>query len=153
MLKDDLRITEPCHADWNAMKRGEKSRFCGDCKKAVHDLSKLTRGEAKALLATPPTEGLCVRYLHDDLGHVAFVDTFRDRPVPVTSLLRKVAKSAATAALLAFPLSLTACMGAMQSPPPRAVPTPAQEVVDVGNAPAASSSAEAASDGGVPLAK
>lgn len=129
MHKDALPIAEPCHADWNAMKRGDTSRFCGDCKKSVHDLSKLSASRAAALFAAPATEGLCVRYLYDELGHVVFADTFRDRPVPVVALLRKTAKAAAAAALLALPLSLTACMGAMQRPMPVA-PPPAAPATD-----------------------
>ena len=127
MHKTDLPIAAPCHAEWNAMKRGDKSRFCGECKKTVHDLTKLTRHEAKALLASLEwsggDEGLCVRYLHDELGHVAFVDTFRDRSVPPSALLRKVAKVAVATALLAVPMSLTACMGAMERPSPPVAPS------------------------------
>jgi len=125
MHKDELRIQEPCNVDWNAMKRGDKSRFCGECKKTVHDLSRLDAREAEALLSAPASEGLCVRYLHDALGHVVFADTFRDRPIPAFALLRKTAKAAAAAAMLVLPLSLTACMGARAMPPPPATPEPA----------------------------
>lgn len=170
MNKDDLRIAEPCHADWNAMKRGDKSRFCGDCKKVVHDLSKLTRAEAAKLLATQATPrsradgpSLCVRALHDELGQVAFLDSFHlsrpaDAPVPVASLLRKTAKRVATAALLAFPLSLTACMGAMQPPPPPPPPPPPTapaplETVDAGAPMGSAVAPSEASKPALPLAK
>lgn len=157
MHKTDLPIAAPCHADWNAMKRGDKSRFCGECKKVVHDLTQLTRHEAKALLASSCDEAPCVRYLHDELGHVAFVDTFRDRPVPASALLRKVAKAAAATALLAVPMSLTACMGAMQRPPsppvePSTIATDTMQR-DAGAPPPTASSAAPAEKPVSPLAK
>jgi hypothetical protein len=34
----------------------------------VHDLSTMTSVEARSLLASPPTEGLFVRYLYDTHG-------------------------------------------------------------------------------------
>lgn len=157
MHKDELRIDSPCSADWNAMKAGDVSRFCGDCKKTVHDLSSLDRAAARALLSAPPTEGLCVRYLYDELGHVVFADTFRDRPLPVRALLRKTARAIGGAALLALPLSLTACMGAAQRMPAyEPVPAPVQEV-DAGPpappAPSASAPAIEATDAGAPAPK
>lgn len=123
MHKDDLPIAEPCHVDFDAMIRGEKSRFCGACKKHVHELTKLTESEARVLLTTPSAEGLCVRYVHDDLGHVVFRDTFRERPIPASSLVR--AKRVLQTALVALPLSLTACMGAAQRPALMGEPVPA----------------------------
>ncbi|HRG96141.1 MAG TPA: hypothetical protein PLR99_07835 [Polyangiaceae bacterium] len=115
MQKDTLRIAEPCQADWSAMTAGDRSRFCGACKKHVHELVKLSEAEARELLARPSAEGLCVRAVHDELGHVLFRDTF-PRPVPAAALVR--AKRVLQTALLAVPLSLTACMGAAPRPEP-----------------------------------
>lgn len=115
MHKDSLPIAKPCHVDFDAMTRGDKSRFCGACKKHVHELTKLTESEARTLLAAPSAEGLCVRYVHDDLGHVVFRDSFRDRPIPASTLIR--AKRVLQTALVALPLSLTACMGGAQPRP------------------------------------
>lgn len=123
MHKDTLRIAEPCQADWSAMTAGDRSRFCGACRKHVHELARLSVAEALELLATPSAEGLCVRAVHDDLGHVLFRDTF-PRPLPAAALVR--AKRVLQTALLALPLSLTACMGAAPQPlmgAPMAIPT------------------------------
>jgi hypothetical protein len=118
MKNQDVAVESPCNANWSAMQRGDKSRFCGDCKKTVHDLTSMSKAEASALLAAPATEELCVRYLHDEMGHLVFVDTFRDRPIPLVALLRKRAGQAVAVAALG--MSLTACMGAMR--PPKVVP-------------------------------
>lgn len=123
MHKDSLPIAKPCHVDFDAMTRGDKSRFCGACKKQVHELTKLTESEARTLLAAPSAEGLCVRYVHDDLGHVVFRDSFRDRPIPASTLVR--AKRVLQTALVALPLSLTACMGGAQRPALMGEPAPA----------------------------
>lgn len=113
------------------MQRGDKSRFCGDCKKTVHDLASMSKAEASVLLAAPATEELCVRYLHDEMGHLVFVDTFRDRPIPLVALLRKRASQAVAVAALG--MSLTACMGAMR--PPKVVPPTKPAPVEPGPAP------------------
>lgn len=114
MKNQDVAVESPCNANWSAMQRGDKSRFCSDCKKTVHDLTSMSQAEASTLLAAPATEELCVRYLHDELGHLVFVDTFRDRPIPLVALLRKRAGQAVAVAALG--MSLTACMGARQYP-------------------------------------
>ncbi len=89
------------------MKPGDRKRFCGECRKHVHDLSSMTRHEAREVLQSRPTEGLCVRYLYDAHGDVVF----RGAPMPASFLSR--AKRIAAAA--ALPMSLAACSGA---PPP-----------------------------------
>lgn len=71
MHKDDLPISEPCGADWSAMRaapeEGRGARHCEHCDKAVHDLSDLTEREAEALLrsGTP-----CVRYAATPDGEI-----------------------------------------------------------------------------------
>ncbi len=104
MKTSDIPIATPCGQDWTSMSPREKSRFCGECKKVVHDLRSMKEKDAKKLLSTPATEGLCVRYMYDEQGNVWFQDTMFMR---TEGLLRNVA---ATAALAAAPF-LTACMG------------------------------------------
>lgn len=66
----------------------------------------MTESEARVMLASPPTEGLCVRYIHDTTGEIVFR---RDDVIPVGKLVRRAAVLALAAAL---PLSTAACMGA-----------------------------------------
>ena len=70
MKKTELPIASPCNADWSTMDPRDKARFCGECKKLVHDLSSLRETDAKRLLASRG-EGLCVRYLQT--RYLAFV--------------------------------------------------------------------------------
>jgi hypothetical protein len=90
------------------MKPSDNKRFCDACKKHVHDLSAMTEEDARAALATPPAEGLCVRYLYDAHGAIVF----RGAPMAPSMLVR--ARRFAAAAL---PLALAACTGSMGEAP------------------------------------
>lgn len=117
----EVAIGSPCHVDWASMtKREAAKRFCDACKKHVHDLSAMTENEARALLASPATEGLCVRTFTDARGELVF------RPdVPVSRLFKSPTSKAALRAMMVLaPMSLTACMGAMEMPPRPPPPTP-----------------------------
>jgi hypothetical protein len=115
MRREDLPLSFACDADWDTMTPAGKKKFCAECKKHVHDLSRMTEEEARALLATPALEGLCIRYVYDAEGKVAF-----EAPLPASSLLRKAKRFVAGAAALALPMSLNACMGAYAGPPAKA---------------------------------
>ena len=86
-----------------------KKRFCAECKKHVHDLSKMSKREARALLEGEATEGLCIRYLYDARGDVVFAD---DAKLVAASALNRAKRFVTAAVALAMPISLTACMGA-----------------------------------------
>jgi len=72
MNRIDLPIAIPCEADWTTMTLADRGRFCGACGKVVSELERMTESEARVLLASPPTVGLCVRYLHDERGEIKF---------------------------------------------------------------------------------
>ncbi|HEX8792760.1 MAG TPA: hypothetical protein VF765_17565 [Polyangiaceae bacterium] len=106
MNRSDIPIASPCHADWSTMSLADRGRFCGACRKVVRELRQMTENEARALLASPPTEGLCVRYVHDATGEILFR---RDDVIPAGKLLRR---TAAVVALAVLPMGTVACMGA-----------------------------------------
>jgi hypothetical protein len=114
MRTTDIPIASPCGADWRTMKPSDTKRFCDSCKKHVHDLSAMTAGDARALLASPPTEGLCVRYLYDAHGDIAF----RGAPLP-PSMLSRAKRVARVAAGVALPVALAACSSAVNEEPPQ----------------------------------
>jgi hypothetical protein len=109
MNRTELPIASPCTADWTAMTLADRGRFCGQCDKVVRELAQLTEVEARALLAAPSTEGLCVRYVHDATGEIVF----RRDVVPVTRLVRRAAAVVLAAATLPF---VAGCMGALPRP-------------------------------------
>jgi hypothetical protein len=115
MNRTQLPIESPCTVDWTQMTLADRGRFCGECKKVVRELAQLTEAEARALLASPPTEGLCVRYVHDATGEILF----RRDVVPLGRLARAKRAAAVALAAASLPVAVAGCMGA----PPPAVPT------------------------------
>lgn len=111
MHAKDVRLASPCTLDWQKMTKVEGGRFCGDCKKVVRDLSSMREDEARALLAQPPSEGLCVRYLYDKHGRVFFAGDAKSGLLPASLLSR--AKRAAAIASLAAPLAACSFPDAM----------------------------------------
>lgn len=62
-----LHIQKPCSADWNEMSGDEAKRYCGHCRKNVHNLSELPAEEAEKLRGCG---SVCVRYKSDNLGRI-----------------------------------------------------------------------------------
>jgi hypothetical protein len=134
MKNSELVIAAPCNADWSTMTLADRGRFCGACKKVVRELTQLTEREARALLAAPEAEGLCVRYVHDHTGEIVF----KREMVPVSALTR-MKRAAAVLAAASLPLGLTGCMGAAMPPPvmgAAAPEPPANTVALMGEPPA-----------------
>jgi hypothetical protein len=105
MKASELGIQTPCTLDWTKMTPAEGGRFCGDCKKVVRDLSKMTEAEARALVAKERYDGLCVQALVDRDGNVFFGG---DKLVSA-SLLSRAKRAAMAAAAIALPLAMNAC--------------------------------------------
>jgi hypothetical protein len=153
MRRDDAPIATPCGADWTAMSPRGKARLCGQCDKLVHDLSAMTERDARALLKTRPTEGLCVRYLHDATGEIWF-GARAERVVPASRLVRRGAAAMSAAALVLVPALTEACGGAAPDKNPYNYPTEADDggmAVSFGSdrrtaQPTLSAGAEAAAD-------
>jgi hypothetical protein len=124
MNRTDLTIASPCTVDWTTMTLADRGRFCGECKKVVRELAQLTEAEARALLVSPPTEGLCVRYVHDATGEIVF----RPDVVPVARLTRVRRAAAVMLAAASLPLAVAGCMGAAPPMPPK--PPPPASTVD-----------------------
>jgi hypothetical protein len=68
-----IDIATPCPADWDAMRGGDRVRFCGHCSLNVYNLSAMPRGEAERLVRE--TEGrVCVRLYRRADGTVVTAD-------------------------------------------------------------------------------
>jgi hypothetical protein len=140
-----MRITEvpiasPCGVDWRTMKPSDTKRFCDACKKHVHDLSAMTLRDARALLASPPTEGLCVRYMYD--AHREIV--FRGACLPPSMLVKAKRFARAAVGAATFPIALAACSSPMQEEVHTTMGIVACPLPPPSASPSASSSASAA---------
>lgn len=89
-----LPITGPCPVDFDrsTFDAGAARRFCDHCQKSVHNLSAMSRDEAKSFLRENAGKKLCVTYRHDKSGAIAFKkvapSTTPADIVPAASLVR-----------------------------------------------------------------
>jgi hypothetical protein len=125
----DVDIPEPCHADWDAMRPADRGRFCGQCRKKVHDLSAMSERDAGRLLArVADGEDLCVSYLSTADGVIAFSPAV----VPLSRLRRLLPVAglalAAAACTPTEPQSLTSTV-AVTVPVPETEATAEADVV------------------------
>ena len=70
---ENIRISSPCHAAWDAMAGDERARHCHTCDKQVFDLSTLTRVQAEALIVEKAGD-LCARYYQRPDGTILLAD-------------------------------------------------------------------------------
>ena len=66
---DQIQIPVPCPTDWEEMAGNDRVRYCAECKKNVYNLSKMTRHEAEALIATKRGD-LCTRIVRNPDGTI-----------------------------------------------------------------------------------
>ena len=66
---DAVDVPVPCSRSWDEMTGGEKLRFCANCAKDIHNISAMTRKEARKLLSESK-ENLCIRIEKDADGKI-----------------------------------------------------------------------------------
>ena len=94
---NNIKIASPCSADWNEMIGDERTRFCGECKLNVYNLSGMSKREAENLLIN--SEGrLCVRFYKRSDGTILT----KDCPVGWQAIKQRVSKTATAFASLVF---------------------------------------------------
>jgi hypothetical protein len=111
-LLDDIRIASPCTASWDRMTGDNTTRFCGECKLSVYNISAMTAAEAAALIER--TEGrLCVR-LHKRKDGTVLT---RNCPVGLRAAARRATRAAGAAltAVLGLFSGVTAWAGGPQN--------------------------------------
>ena len=57
---NSIKIAAPCGVSWDSMEGDERSRFCGECKLNVHNVSSMSDAEVKDLFRNA-NRGVCVR--------------------------------------------------------------------------------------------
>lgn len=71
---DSIQSPSPCSKNWNEMTGDEKARFCKSCEKDVHNISAMTRKEARKFVAQNSGKA-CVRFERLGNGKVLTADT------------------------------------------------------------------------------
>ncbi len=104
---EDIEITRPCPASWEAMTGGDKARHCESCDLQVHNLAAMSRDEGESLLASRgPASRLCVRMEFHPDGSCKTTDN----PTPSSVSNPKPGSKVAAALALGAGL-LAACTG------------------------------------------
>jgi hypothetical protein len=96
---DQVTVAAPCPANWDEMIGNERTRFCGQCRLNVYNLSGMTKREAEALIAG--AEGrLCVRFYRRADGTILTENC----PTGLRALKRRLSRlaRATLSALLSF---------------------------------------------------
>lgn len=113
MKESEARLASPCGKDFRAMAPAAGGRLCDTCAVVVRDLSSMREADARTLLATAGNGQLCVRYLYDANGEIAFADgrdVSQAAIVPAFRLSRR-ARAQAAALLSASLVLFEACGG------------------------------------------
>lgn len=100
-LLSKIKIASPCPADWDAMTGDERTRFCGQCKLNVYNISEMSTAEAASLIRK--NEGrACVKLFRRADGTI-ITDNCPVGLRKIRDRMRKVATTvAAQMALTAF---------------------------------------------------
>jgi ankyrin repeat protein len=111
-LLDRVSVEKPCTMDWDKMFGNDEVRFCEHCAKSVHNLSMMTRKDAERLVKKS-NGNLCIRYYTDKNKKIAF----RNAPVRITRLGRRVSQFAASIFTAALSVSAVAAQGSARIAP------------------------------------
>lgn len=68
-LLNVVDVATPCPADWDSMTGDDRSRFCGQCRKHVYNLSAMSASDAVDLIREKETD-LCIRIYRRNDGTV-----------------------------------------------------------------------------------
>jgi len=66
---DSINVKLPCSESWNEMQGSEQIRFCSHCAEDVHNLSEMTRKQARKIVAAS-NGSICVRYVRRPDGRI-----------------------------------------------------------------------------------
>src|SRR4051812_14339786 len=67
-----VRTPPTCTLDWEHITPGQKQWFCEHCQHHVHNLSSMTRREAKSFMAASSDTRRCLSFMQDDEGRAIF---------------------------------------------------------------------------------
>jgi hypothetical protein len=116
---DEISVAAPCAVRWETMTGDERSRFCGQCKLNVYNLSGMTRDEATRLV-TGAEGRVCVRFLRRADGTVLTEDC----PIGLAARMKRRTLAVAGWFLAFFGVgSIGGLLLLKEAPPPVARPS------------------------------
>ena len=96
-ILDEIKIATPCTASWDNMTGDERTRFCGQCKKNVYNISDMSRAQAEKLFIE--SEGKACLRLYRRADGTVITD---DCPIGLRKVRNAAIRMATTAASLAI---------------------------------------------------
>lgn len=111
----DVTIKSPCHQNWDEMDGDAAKRFCGLCRKHVHNFSEMSAEEVNQLLATD--DKVCVRFRRKPDGTILTKS-------PIVSRRGWLARATACAASVVALISFGGCNEDAIGPPLTGEPVP-----------------------------
>jgi hypothetical protein len=61
-----------CKLSWNHIEPDQRQWFCSHCQHHVHNLSAMTKVDARQFMRSPSAERRCISFLQDDEGRTIF---------------------------------------------------------------------------------
>jgi hypothetical protein len=98
---DSIDIKSPCSESWNQMQGNEQIRFCSHCAKDVHNLSEMTRKQARKIVAQADG-GICVRYIRRPDGRIQTIKNTLHQITRQTGIAAGVIGASLAASTLAY---------------------------------------------------
>ncbi len=100
-ILDQIQIASPCPASWSEMVGDERTRFCSDCRKQVHNIATMTTADALALLQSSES-GVCIQIYRRQDGTVLTADCPVGLRARASARLRRIAGGLTAAAAVLF---------------------------------------------------
>src|SRR5262245_20061225 len=76
---DAITVAAPCTVPWETMRGDDRKRYCEQCRLNVYDFSRMTRGEAEAMLRAAEGQRVCGRLVRRADGTLVTRDCGRVR--------------------------------------------------------------------------
>jgi hypothetical protein len=123
-LLDQVSIARPCISDWSQMSGDDRTRFCSECNKYVHDFTRMTRQEVERLVIAS-WGNMCARITRDAAGSI-----LTREPLPLARIAPR-RPSPIAAAVLSATLSLGSAAPALAARDGK--PPTISSILDAGN--------------------
>lgn len=98
---DSIDVKSPCSESWDEMQGNEQIRFCSHCAENVHNLSEMTRKQARKIVAQSNGK-ICVRYVRRSDGRIQTIKNTLHQITRRTGIAAGVLGTSLAASTLAY---------------------------------------------------
>ncbi|MBA4121819.1 MAG: ankyrin repeat domain-containing protein [Acidobacteria bacterium] len=98
---DSIDVKSPCSESWDEMQGSEQIRFCSHCAEDVHNLSEMTRKQARKIVAQADGK-ICVRYIRRPDGRIQTIKNTLHQITRRTGIAAGVLGTSLAASTLAY---------------------------------------------------